>query len=66
MGFQRIDLGCVLHRVELQVTPTNYHLPEIVHAMLLMTKADMRVVRVIEEDAHLLDTVELVKHRDAK
>ena len=33
MGFQRIDLGCILHRVELQVTPTNYHLPEIVHAV---------------------------------
>ncbi len=34
--------------------------------MLLMTERDVLVRRIIQEDAHLLNTVKLVEHRDTE
>lgn len=52
--------------LEREVRAAQEQLAEVVHAMLLVRKPDVRVVRVVKEDAHLLDTVQLVEHRDAQ
>lgn len=52
--------------LEREVRAAQEQLAEVVHAMLLVRKSDMRIVRVVEENAHLLDTVQLVEHRDAQ
>lgn len=52
--------------LEREVRAAQEQLAEVVHAMLLVCKPDVRVVRVVKEDAHLLDTVQLVEHRDAQ
>lgn len=59
-------MDMVEYRLQRDVGFAEEQLTKVVHAVLLVREGNLRIVWVVEQDPHFLQTVELMEHRGAE